>query len=99
VDIGSGGVAFRSNRAFSAGEYVELSISWPVLLEKVCPMQLSVLGKVLRSEGQRAVCSVDRYEFRTQARHAGNVQPIRNTTVLQRWADSSRRETMKAAGF
>jgi PilZ domain len=98
-DIGSGGVAFRSDRPFRVGEVVELSISWPVLLEKRCPMQLSVLGKVLRSEGQRSVCSVDRYEFRTQARQAGNVQPIRNTAVLQRWAESSRRETMKAASF
>jgi len=59
VDIGSGGVAFRSGRAFRVGEYVELSISWPVLLAESCPMQLSVLGKVLRSDGQRSVCSVD----------------------------------------
>jgi hypothetical protein len=99
VDIGSGGVAFRSDRKFSAGECVELSISWPVLLEKSCPMQLSVLGKVLRSEGRRSVCSVDKYEFRTQARLLRNVQPMRNATVLQRWADGARRETLKAAGF
>ena len=101
VDIGSGGVAFRSGRTFSAGEYVELSISWPVLLDESCPMQLSVLGKVLRSDGQRSVCSVDKYEFRTQARLARNVSPAPNDTVLQRWAESARRETLKAssAGF
>jgi hypothetical protein len=101
VDIGSGGVAFRSSRAFSAGEHVELSISWPVLLEASCPMQLSVLGKVLRSEGQRSVCTVDRYEFRTQARLPRNVLPMGSATVLQHWAGSARRETLKAsaAGF
>jgi hypothetical protein len=101
VDIGSGGVAFRSGRTFSAGEYVELSISWPVLLAESCPMQLSVLGKVLRSDGQRSVCSVDRYEFRTQARLARDVPPVRNDAVLHRWAESARREILKApaAGF
>jgi hypothetical protein len=101
VDIGSGGVAFRSDRVFSPGEYVELSISWPVLLEENCPMQLSVLGKVLRCQGQRSVCSVDKYEFRTQARVARHASPIRNDAVLQRWAESARRETLKAsaAGF
>lgn len=101
VDIGSGGVAFRSERMFTAGEYVELSISWPVLLEESCPMQLSVLGRVLRNEGQRSVCSVDKYEFRTQARLLHTASPVRNDTVLQRWAESTRREPLKAsaAGF
>jgi hypothetical protein len=97
VDIGSGGVAFRSDRVFSAGEFVELSISWPVLLEASCPMQLSVLGKVLRSQGQRSVCSVDKYEFRTQARLARSDRAVRHDTVLQRWALPARRENLKAA--
>jgi hypothetical protein len=97
VDIGSGGVAFRSGRAFRVGEYVELSISWPVLLAESCPMQLSVLGKVLRSDGQRSVCSVDKYEFRTQARLSRNVSPVSADAVLQRWAESGRREIVKAS--
>lgn len=97
VDIGSGGVAFRSGRAFRVGEYVELSISWPVLLAESCPMQLSVLGKVLRTDGQRSVCSVDKYEFRTQARLSRNVPPVSADAVLQRWAESGRREIVKAS--
>jgi len=97
VDIGSGGVAFRSGCTFSVGEYVELSISWPVLLAESCPMQLSVLGKVLRSDGQRSVCSVDKYEFRTQARLSRNVPPVSHDSVLQRWAESARREIVKAS--
>ena len=97
VDIGSGGVAFRSDRKFSAGECVELSISWPVLLAESCPMQLSVLGKVLRTDGQRSVCSVDKYEFRTQARQSRNVPPVSADAVLQRWAESARREIVKTS--
>jgi hypothetical protein len=97
VDIGSGGVAFRSGRAFRVGEYVELSISWPVLLAESCPMQLSVLGKVLRTDGQRSVCSVDKYEFRTQARQSRNVPPVSADAVLQRWAESARREIVKTS--
>jgi hypothetical protein len=97
VDIGSGGVAFRSGRAFRVGEYVELSISWPVLLAESCPMHLSVLGKVLRTDGQRSVCSVDKYEFRTQARQSRNVPPVSADAVLQRWAESARREIVKTS--
>ena len=97
VDIGSGGVAFRCDRGFTAGEHVELSISWPVLLEQSCPMQLSVLGRVLRSEGPRSVCSVDKYEFRTQARLIRHAAPARHDTALQRWTESARRDTLKAS--
>lgn len=64
--MGSRGVAFRADPPLEAGTSVELSISWPALLGEVCPMRLSVSGRVVRTEGLMAVCSVDKYEFRTQ---------------------------------
>src|SRR5438552_1114345 len=68
LDMSSGGVAFQTERDLKAGAAVELSISWPVLLDDSCPMRLIAFGQVLRSSGGLSVCSIDKYEFRTQAR-------------------------------
>jgi hypothetical protein len=96
VDICSGGVAFQADRPLSPGGFVELSISWPVLLDESCPMRLSVFGRVLRCEGLRVVCTVDKYEFRTQARTFQQPVSIRHDSMLQRWAETIRREDLKA---
>jgi hypothetical protein len=87
LDLGSGGVSFITAEGLTAGAFVELSISWPVLLDESCPMRLIVFGRVLRVSGRKAVCSVDKYEFRTQSRARLAVAPTRTDTMLQRWAD------------
>ncbi len=91
VDIGSGGVSFQTSRDLPAGNFIELSISWPVLLEDNCPMRLIVFGRVVRTDGNKCACTIDKYEFRTQSRV---VHPMtsRTDTMLQRWADGVRRE-------
>jgi|ERR1041384_4542277 len=68
LDISSAGIAFVIEGQVAADAYVELSISWPVLLHNDCPMQLIVFGRMLRSEAGRSVCSIDKYEFRTRGR-------------------------------
>src|SRR6266404_3799994 len=68
LDISSGGIAFAIDREAAPETYIELSISWPVLLHNDCPMQLIVFGRMLRSSPGRSVCTVDKYEFRTQGR-------------------------------
>lgn len=95
VDIGSGGVGFEVGRDVPAGNFIELSISWPVLLEDACPMRLIVFGRVVRSENGRAACTIDKYEFRTQARVVHSM-PQRTDTMLQRWADTVRRESAQS---
>lgn len=97
LDMGSGGVAFRTDHALTPGGFIELSISWPVLLEDACPMRLIVFGRVVRSGPRKSACTVDKYEFRTQARAPGPVAPVRSDSMLQRWADNVRREITKAA--
>lgn len=100
VDIGSGGVAFRAGRALTPGAFLELSISWPVLLEQNCPMRLNVFGRVLRSTGDVVACTIDKYEFRTQARTVGNTFAVRSDAMLERWAEGVLREAKtSAAGF
>jgi hypothetical protein len=97
LDMGSGGVAFRIANRLAPGLFIELSISWPVLLEDACPMRLIVFGRVLRSAAHKSACTVDKYEFRTQARAERPLASVRSDSMLQRWADTIRKETPKAA--
>jgi hypothetical protein len=97
VNMSSSGVAFQADSPLVPGCFIELSVSWPVMLDGVCPMRIIVFGQVLRSEGQISVCTIEKWEFRTQARTANTqVIPMRTDGMLQRWADY-RRETMRAA--
>jgi hypothetical protein len=96
LDMASAGMAFLTEGQIALGSFIELSISWPVLLENSCPMRLIVFGRVVRSSGRKTACTVDKYEFRTQARMPLQVVPIRHDTMLQRWADNIRKEGLKA---
>jgi len=97
IDLGSGGMAFAAEHPLKPGAFVEVSISWPVLLDQTCPMRLIVFGRVLRSSEQRNVCSIDKYEFRTQARTCQGAAVPRSDGMLQRWAEGIRKESVKAA--
>ena len=94
--MASAGMAFLTEGQIAAGSFIELSISWPVLLEGSCPMRLIVFGRVVRGSGRKTACTVDKYEFRTQARVPRQVVSIRNDTMLQRWAGNIRKESVKA---
>lgn len=96
IDISSTGVAFAIEQPVRLGSFVELSISWPVLLHQECPMRLIVFGRVQRTNDEKCVCTVDKYEFRTQARAIQTTAPVRSDSMLQRWADGMRRDTVKA---
>jgi len=96
INMCSGGVAFNTERSLIPGALVELSISWPVLLDETCPMRLIVFGRVLRCTGRKAVCTIDKYEFRTQSRTLQTAPTIRADTMLQRWADGMRKENLRA---
>jgi len=85
-NMSSGGVAFQTDRPLQIGAFIELSISWPVQLDNGCPMRLIVFGKVLRTGMNRTVCSIERYEFRTQGRMLQFAAPPRVDGTLLRWA-------------
>src|SRR6266571_3126018 len=65
IDLSSGGIAFSTSTPLKVGSYLELSISWPVLLNQSCPLKLVASGRVVRSDQQCTAISLDRYEFRT----------------------------------
>ena len=97
VNMGSGGVAFIAGEPLTPGAFMELSISWPVLLAETCPIRLVVFGRVLRCTGHYAVCSIEKYEFHTQARSFPSLAPARPDAMLQRWAEVMRREDLRTS--
>jgi hypothetical protein len=99
LDLASGGVAFLTEDALSPGAFIEVSISWPVLLENSCRMRLIVFGRVLRSAGNKTVCTIEKYEFRTQSSAPRPFAAPRNDGMLQRWAGNIRKELQKTAAF
>jgi hypothetical protein len=98
IDMASGGMAFQIEHPLKVGAFIELSISWPVLLDDSCAMRLIVFGRIVRACGKRSACCVDKYEFRTQARVLRPMVAVRNDSMLQRFAGSVRKESMKATG-
>jgi hypothetical protein len=65
VDLSSGGILFDAGRPLPAGLNVELSVTWPVMLHNVAPLQLYVYGKIIRSDGRRTAVRMVQHEFRT----------------------------------
>ena len=77
MNISSGGVWFSTENMLTSGMPVELSMSWPVLLNDSCPMKLMIYGCVIRSNEKGAAVAIERYEFRTQGSRTfqGSVAP------------------------
>jgi hypothetical protein len=96
IDMSSGGIAFRIKESLPIGAYVELSLSWPVALDDQTPMQLIVFGRVMRWSGGVAVCGIEKWEFRTQARDRKEVIPMRVDNHLLRWVEYRREVAMKS---
>jgi c-di-GMP-binding flagellar brake protein YcgR len=65
VDLSSGGILFEAGRKLPVGLKVQLSIAWPVLLHNASPLQLTVAGRVVRSDNQRTAIEIIQHEFRT----------------------------------
>jgi hypothetical protein len=68
MNISSGGVWFTTEAMLTSGMPIEISMTWPVLLNDSCPMKLMIYGCVVRSNDKSAAVAIERYEFRTQGR-------------------------------
>jgi len=79
MNISSGGVWFSTENMLTAGMPVELSMSWPVLLNDSCPMKLMIYGCVIRSNERGAAVAIERYEFRTQG--SRTFPPAQHTSI------------------
>ncbi len=68
MNISSGGIWFTTEAMLTSGMPIEISMTWPVLLNDSCPMKLMIYGCVVRSNDKSAAVAIERYEFRTQGR-------------------------------
>ena len=85
MNISSGGVLFTTEAMLPSGMAIEISMTWPVLLNDSCPMKLMIYGCVVRSNNKSAAVAIERYEFRTQGRSL-QAQPsvVVNSAMEQR---------------
>jgi hypothetical protein len=65
LDLSSSGILLDAGRHLPAGLNLELSVSWPVLHQNVAPLELSVSGRIVRSDGRVAAIQMIQHEFRT----------------------------------
>jgi c-di-GMP-binding flagellar brake protein YcgR len=70
VDLSSGGILFEAGRQLPVGFHLEISISWPIMLHSVSPLQLVVKAKIVRSEDGRTAVRILQHEFRTAGQAA-----------------------------
>ena len=66
LNIGSGGILFTTDERLPVGRMVELSVNWPARLDGTCALKFVAVGRVVRSEANRAAVRIERYEFRTR---------------------------------
>jgi hypothetical protein len=64
LDLSSGGILLDAGRRLPEGFNLELSVAWPVH-QNASPLQLSVSGRIVRSDGRLAAIQIVQHEFRT----------------------------------
>jgi hypothetical protein len=64
-NISSGGVLFEALGTPPAGCSIEVMLSWPFLLEGVCPLRLVMRGRIVRSDVRGVAIQSSYHEFRT----------------------------------
>jgi hypothetical protein len=70
LDMSSGGILFTTSEALDPGKRLELAVNWPARLDGTCRLKLVALGRVVRTEADRAAIAIEHYEFRTQGAKA-----------------------------
>jgi hypothetical protein len=65
-NISSKGVLFETEIDLPVGKRVELSISWPAMLNERCRLKMIAVGRIVRTENGKAAALIQRHEFRTQ---------------------------------
>ena len=70
VDMSSGGILFTTSEALDPGRRLEIAVNWPARLDGTCRLKLVAMGRVVRSEWDRAAIVIEHYEFKTQGAKA-----------------------------
>ena len=64
-NISSRGVLFEAPGSLPEGGSIEVLLSWPFLLEGVCPLRLVMRGRIVRSDLRGVAIQSTYHEFRT----------------------------------
>jgi len=91
LDLSSGGASFTTEQYLRPGATIEISVSWPALLNGNCPLRLVAYGRVLRSTRVSAACTISKFEFRTQGKPSPAEAPpssLAHTTAV--WPHAGR---------
>jgi hypothetical protein len=70
LDMSSGGILFTTAEALDPGKRLEIAVNWPARLDGTCRLKLVAMGRVVRSEADRAAIAIEHYEFKTQGARA-----------------------------
>lgn len=82
-NMSSGGLFFQPEREISDGHSVELSIRWPAVLGNSPFIELSVTGRVVRSDAAGAAVRTNHYEFQRLGNPALAFQQLFGTALIQ----------------
>ena len=63
INISSGGILLTTDCHLQPGTGIEVTISWPVLLDAEVSLRLVTRGQVVRSAEGRVAMKIIRYEF------------------------------------
>jgi c-di-GMP-binding flagellar brake protein YcgR len=74
INISSGGILFTTDCHLQPGIGIEVTISWPVLMDAEVSMRLVTRGQVVRSADGRVAMKIYRYEFRNAQADASSSQ-------------------------
>ena len=84
LNIGSGGILFTTEESLPVGRVVELSVNWPARLDGTCALKFVAVGRIVRSEPDRAAVRIERYQFKTRGAgtlHAAAAESAQPGTV------------------
>jgi hypothetical protein len=70
VDMSSGGILFTTTEELHPGKRLEIAVNWPARLDGTCRLKLVAMGRVVRSQADRAAIVIEHYEFKTQGARA-----------------------------
>jgi len=68
VNLSSSGIFVETDVRIPVGSKLEVNIEWPTLLDGTIPLQISAVGKVVRSAESGFAFAFSQYQFRTMSR-------------------------------
>ena len=57
-------ICFTTQHDLKSGDGVHLTVSWPVLLNNACRIQLEIMGKLIHAEPGKAIARITHHVFR-----------------------------------